>query len=199
MSHSLKFLFCFSLIGILQACQTSAPVEPTAQLRWYSSCGAPVCGNPNQVPGSNTCGDKQEGQLCQQAGATCDLGNDCNQNLICAESDPKLEPGGCPISQAEFKREIHYLSAAEREQLTTELMRLPLASWQYKHEPQGPRRLGFIIEDKPPQEALRPDGTQVDLYGYMSVSVAALQSQSDKIKALEARLTQLEKNCTSTH
>ncbi len=197
MKHFLP-LSLLSLTCLFTACQPTAPLEPTPELHWYSTCGDPVCGRPNQPPIVNTCGDKQEGQVCQQAGATCDLGNDCNQHLICAESDPKLQPGGCPISRAEFKREIHYLSPAERDQLAAELTNLPLASWQYKHEPQGPRRLGFIIEDKPPQEALRPDGNQVDLYGYMTLSVATLQTQAERIQALEARLTQLEKTCTAS-
>jgi len=192
------YLALLSLALMLSACQTPAPPEPSPPLRWYSTCGAPVCGNPNQTPTPNTCGDKQEGQVCQTTGATCDLGNDCQQQLICAESDPRIQPGGCPISRAEFKQEIHYLSTTERDQLAHELTQLPLASWQYKHEPQGPRRLGFIIEDKPPQEALRPDGTQVDLYGYMSLSVAALQTQAERIAALEARLAQLEKNCAAS-
>ena len=43
-----------------------------------------------------------------------------------------------------------------------------------------------------PGAALRPSGDQVDLYGYTSLAVAALQAQARQISVLEARLAQLE-------
>ena len=33
----------------------------------------------------------------------------CNVLYVCAEKDPKMEPGGCPISRRQFKTEINYL------------------------------------------------------------------------------------------
>jgi hypothetical protein len=187
-------LFVLSLV-LLSACQASQPPQVTPALRWFSSCGDPVCGNPQSTPQPNTCGDKVEGQICTQEGQSCDLGNECHQKLICARSDPKLSLGGCPISKAVYKNNIHYLNPAERETLAQQLQNLKLATWQYNHEPQGPSRLGFIIEDQPPAQILKPDQNAVDLYGYLSLAVATLQSQQQTIDQLEKRLTALEFQC----
>ncbi|PIQ23761.1 hypothetical protein COW36_20495 [bacterium (Candidatus Blackallbacteria) CG17_big_fil_post_rev_8_21_14_2_50_48_46] len=187
---------CISLL--FTACQVNhsqqtQPSPSTGELKWYTTCGAPVCGAPNSTPGANTCGDKQEGMACSQAGASCDLGNDCQQKLVCASSDPKLQPGGCPISKAEFKHKIETVTPAARARLAQKLQNLPLVTWQYRFEPQGPQRLGFMINKHTPQELVKPDGNSVDLYGYLSLAVAALQEQQSQIQTLENRIQTLEK------
>lgn len=178
--------------ALLAACAVQVQPGPSTGLKWYSTCGDPVCGRPNQEPVPNTCGNRVEGQVCSVAGESCDLGNDCNQKLVCASSDPKQQPGGCPISKAVYKQDIHYIGAQERGQLARQLQDLRLASWQYRFEPQGPTRLGFMIDGDTPPSLVKPDGNSVDLYGYMSLAVAAVQEQQDRIQGLEARLLRLE-------
>lgn len=189
-------LLSAGLLGLLacQVSQTPPPPEPPT-LRWYSTCGDPVCGAPNASPQPNTCGSRQEGQLCQTAGETCDLGNDCHQQLICATSDPKQQPGGCPISLPVYKQDIQLLGPLQRQQLAQKLQQLPLATWQYRFEPQGPMRLGFLIEAGTPPELVKPDGNSVDLYGYLSMAVAAIQEQESRLQHLEAQLRQLKADC----
>lgn len=197
-----KLILPFCLILLVSACQGSNPIPqktpPSTQLTWYSTCGAPVCGNPNQPTQPNTCGGKQEGQACSVEGETCDLGNDCQQKLVCAKSDPKQQPGGCPISKPIYKQNIEFLGPLDRQQLAQQIQDMPLASWQYKFESTGHKRLGFLIDENTPPELVKPDGNSVDLYGYMTMAVAAIQEQNTRVEALEKELQSLKtqlKNC----
>lgn len=186
----LSALVIVSLLGACRAAQT--PPSPSQTLKWFTTCGDPVCGQPGASPAPATCGDRVEGAACSVAGQTCELGNACHQKLICAEQDPKLQPGGCPISRPIYKQQIHFIQPAERAKLAQKLERLPLATWHYRFEPQGPARLGFMIAAGTPAELVKPDGNSVDLYGYMSLAVAAIQEQHQQIETLQQRVTQLE-------
>lgn len=53
-------------------------------------------------------------------------------------------------------------------------------------------RLGFLIDDDPASPAVRPDGERVDLYGYTSLAIAALQEQQAEIDALKAEVEALK-------
>ena len=192
----LKGLFLIGMCSLLWACpatQTATPSPPDLDLKWYSTCGDPVC-RPDAVAGVNTCGEKQEGQICSVAGETCDPGGNCGQKLICASEDPKMQPGGCPISLKSSKSDIRYLSSVDKQSLTEDLMAIELANYRYRLSPET-QRLGFIIDDLPDQSPLvLPNGKQVDLYGYLSMAVATLQWQEHKIQDLEKRLQSLEAN-----
>ncbi|UQA56786.1 hypothetical protein [Polyangium aurulentum] len=70
-------------------------------LQWYTTCGDPVCMTPDggSMPpaGVDPCTTEMEGAACSTEGARCWPVNDCGVVLICAKSDPKDNPGGCPI------------------------------------------------------------------------------------------------------
>lgn len=191
MKTLLKVLFVG--LVLLSACQSN-PTEspPQKELHWYTTCGAPVCG-PGMGSGENTCGDHQEGQSCSTEGESCDLGNDCGQKLICASADPKLQPGGCPISLSRYKSNIHYLTPAERHQRAQELQQLRLATWKYNFDPTGPTRLGFLLDDAQTSPlAIKADGKSVDLYGSLSLAIAALQEQQQEIVKLKTQVQGLK-------
>jgi hypothetical protein len=57
----------------------------------------------------------------------------------------------------------------------------------YKHAPAAGPQLGFIIEDIEPSLAV--SGDQVNLYGYLSMAVAAIQVQQREIDALRLELS----------
>ena len=81
----------------------------------------------------------------------------------------------------------------ELERLHQELRQIRLATYQYKDQPvSSPRRLGFIIDDTHAPEAINPDGNTVDLYGYLSMAVAAVQAQAKQIEELKSRIQILE-------
>jgi hypothetical protein len=80
---------------VLAAYASEGPIP----LKMYTTCGDPVCSGPRANPGVSPCGSADvEGAVCKIEGARCDLGNQCNQLLVCARKDPKTQPGGCPIA-----------------------------------------------------------------------------------------------------
>jgi hypothetical protein len=77
----------------------ASDAEGPVPLKMYTTCGDPVCSGPRANPGVSMCGAADvEGAVCKIEGARCDLGNQCNQLLVCARKDPKTQPGGCPIA-----------------------------------------------------------------------------------------------------
>jgi hypothetical protein len=84
---------------------------------------------------------------------------------------------------------VRYLDDAERRHLRDELMDFKLATWRYKDAPADRRHLGFVIDDVEPSAAA--DRDHVDLYGYASMAVAALQTQARQIDALEREVAAL--------
>ncbi|WP_437277138.1 tail fiber domain-containing protein [Sorangium sp. So ce375] len=168
------------------------------ELRWYLTCGDPVCSGHRPRDGVKPCTDEKEGEPCAAPDATCDPANDCNAHLLCTSDDPRQGPGGCPRSRARYKHDIRYLQEAELERVRDELVATPLATWRYNHEGErGREHLGFIIDDNPASPAVARDGDHVDLYGYTSMAVAAIQMQQKQIAALERELAALRKELDS--
>ena len=104
----------------------------------------------------------------------------------------------CPISQRKMKKDILYLDDSEKEQLSSELMKFPLATYRYKVEgPEQKPHLGFIIDDVAPSPAVLQSGERVDLYGYSTMTVAALQVQAKELADLKKEMAALKKECAS--
>jgi hypothetical protein len=133
------------------------------------------------------------GDDCTEEGLLCDPEDDCNRRLTCALSDPMDAPGGCPISRKRHKRNVHYLDAAELAGYRDELLSMKLATWRYKHDPTR-ERLGFIIDDNERSVAVDEGGEVVDVYGYASLAVAALQIQARQIEELERQVAELKRH-----
>ncbi len=151
-----------------------------------------MCSGHNPT-GDPPCAAHAIGDACKNPGRQCDPATFCNTRLLCTNSDPQLQPGGCPISKAEYKKGIDYLEPSEVDTLASQVLAFKLATWQYKHDGKAaPTHLGFIIDDVPGSAAVAADGDHVDLYGYTSLAVAALQQQQRRIDELEAKLAALE-------
>ena len=158
-------------------------------LQWYATCGDPVCSGWSDH-GLRLCDTETLGEVCSPEGDQCDPKNGCNANYLCTDSDPTL--GGCPISRAIYKRDIIYLDDARLQALHDEVLRIPLATYNYSAEPaEAPPRLGFIIEDVEPSPSVMSERDMVDLYGYTSMAVAAIQNQAREIEALRAEVEAL--------
>ncbi len=165
-----------------------------ATTKWYTTCGAPVCSGPKADPSLPACTTQKEGDACAPGAVTCDLVNACQQHLICADKDPKTGAGGCPISRRSKKTDIRYLDANDVAKLQSELLATKLATYKYRDAgPQAPQQLGFIIDDQPNSPAVDAKRDMVDLYGYLSMSVAALQVQQRQLTEQAKRIEQLEK------
>lgn len=163
-------------------------------LKWYATCGPPICREPSgsggtasgQPPCTTT---EKAGDMCTSTGTECDSGDACSGPLVCATSDPK-HGGSCPISRAKYKTDIEYLSAPERAKLADDIQSIPLVRYRYKDGPER-EHLGFIIEDVEPSPGVDSQHDQVDLYGYTSMAVAALQEQHREIEALKQEVREL--------
>lgn len=125
----------------------------------------------------------------------------CTANQTCCSGMPLPEPkcydganAPCPISQRKMKKDITYLSEADKQRLSAELMSFPLATYRYKTESASEREhLGFIIDDVAPSAAVLPSGERVDLYGYSTMTVATLQVQAKQIAELRQQVEDLRR------
>jgi hypothetical protein len=176
---------CYTKVG---SCPNSGA------LKWYTTCGDPVCGGPNPQPsGLPPCDaniGQKAGEICTTKGAQCDPGGGCGQTLLCTTSDP-TNGGNCPISRAKYKTDIEYLSESERAKLADDLQSIPLVRYHYK-EGSSREYLGFIIEDIEPSPSVDSEHDRVDLYGYTSMAVAALQEQRKEIDVLRHEVQALK-------
>jgi hypothetical protein len=166
-------------------------------LTWYTTCGDPVCrtddGGHRPMAEIPPCSAEKVGQPCSTSGQVCDPQSTCNERLVCSDHDPKVQPGGCPISRLQAKTEVRYLDAADRRRLSQELDRLRLARYRYRDDRSGRPRLGFIIDDSPMSTAVDPARDQIDLYAYTSMVVAALQDQRALLAAQEMEIARLRR------
>ena len=171
----------------------------TSELQYWLECGDPVCsGYGGPFDGVPLCDDDgiSVGDPCSADGTTCDPVDGCNALVVCAEEDPTMQPGGCPISLKRHKHDIHYLDVEQRQAAADALLAMPLATWHYNWEAnESPNHLGFLIDDVVGSPAVRPDGEHVDLYGYTSLAVAAIQAQQAQIDALRAEVEALKSLC----
>ncbi len=92
-----------------------------------------------------------------------------------------------------LKHDINYLSQEDGDSCLDAVLSVQLARFRYNSaDPATPERLGFMIDDLPADSpAVAPDGRHVDVYGFTSMAVAALQSQQREISALRAQLVAL--------
>lgn len=175
-----------ALVPMLSSCGGDSPPAP---LQWYATCGDPVCRGYTAPAGVSRCTTETLGATCSTAGTRCDPMDSCNALYICATSDPKTGPGGCPISRQKYKTDIQYLDEAGLAKYADELSKVKLATYKYKTG--GPTRLGFIIEDHEPSVSIDSEHDMVDLYGYTSMTVAALKLQEKQLVALQQQVKEL--------
>ena len=161
------------------------------------SCSGPLiwhCASPNP---DTKCpaGIPNLGTACTVEAYQCVYGCEPNMARTCTAGHwvASTGPGGCPVSSRRFKRDIEYLGATDLQRLTQQLLSLKLTTYDYKDPAlAGRRHLGFIIEDGPRTFAIDTQGDRVDLYGYTSMAVAAVQVQSKELAALQAEVKALK-------
>jgi len=162
-------------------------------LKWYKTCGAPVCSGWTPEKDVALCTTEVAGDPCKVEGGLCDPKDGCNALLQCAAQDPTTGGVGCPKSKASYKRDIRYVDAAEARALADRLLAIKLATYKYTAQgARAPTRLGFIIDDDPTSPAVDAQRDMVDLYGYLSMAVAALQQQGQQIDALRREIAALK-------
>ena len=174
-------------------------------LRWYMTCGDPSCrvaasdGGP--LPDAGLRDDA--GAPCPPVGSSCttqgqgcgtrDPYVDCGATEVCSDQDPKSGVGGCPISSRQFKDDVEYVAPDGLERLHDQALRIRLATYRYKpaYGDSSRNHLGFIIEDDPRSPAVDVGRDRVDMYGYVSMAVAAMQVQEREIAKLRQEVDEL--------
>jgi len=167
----------------------------------------PICDRCADGPccGSACCG---AGEWCDTSGATpvcrCGSGDACTGADTC--NAPTVNPtnpcgviccsgSSCPVSRRAFKRDVRELDRAAIDRIYGQLQDIKLTTYQYKADPaSSPRRLGFIIDDTKSEYPVNADGNSVNLYGYVSMAVAAIQAQSREIAALRTEVARLKRS-----
>jgi hypothetical protein len=181
---------CVGPGGSFSCCPGPAAECGPASTTWFFTCGDPVChGHTEQdVP---PCGaGETAGAPCAHAGAQCDPGSSCNELLVCGTQP---ERDFCPISRRRYKDDVRYLDADEVQRLHDALMRFPLATYRYAGREASRTYLGFVIEDVEPSLSVDAARDVVDLYGYTTMAVAALQAQARQIQTLEREVEALRR------
>jgi endosialidase-like protein len=119
------------------------------------------------------------------------------QNVSCDGSEGRLASApSCdshsnlvagPSSSRRSKEDIAYVSPSVLEKLSEAALDIRLATFRYKGG-DGSRHLGFIIEDSPAIPASDVAHGRVDLYGYTSMALAALQLQARHLAQIELEI-----------
>ena len=128
----------------------------------------------------------------------------CTKGQTCCSGVPFPEPTCidgtmCPISQRKHKKDVSYLSESDKQGLSDQLLGIPLATYRYKSEGEEERaHLGFIIDDIAPSPAVMASGERVDMYGYATMSVAALQVQARELAELRRQVDDLKREVGKT-
>jgi hypothetical protein len=165
-----------------------------AGLKWYETCGEPVCrpapGDAGAPSGTARCTTEKAGAACTTKGAMCDPGSGCGVLLRCTDSDPRMQPGGCPISRKAYKTDVHYLEGTDLAALEQQIRALRLARYRYRDAPER-QRLGFMIDDVPDSPAVDEPRDMIDVYAYTSMVVATVQRQAARLDAQEREIGRL--------
>jgi hypothetical protein len=178
------------------SCTATQPVcAPPWTLHWDLTCGDPACRvspDGSILPtGAPPCGSTRQGDPCTGEGALCDPSVGCGGNLKCVTTP--IDRSMCPISSAKFKKEIDYLTESDLQKVAASVQTIKLATYHYKDQrPEEQKHLGFIIEDNPDSPAVYTSRERVDLYGYASMAIAAVQVQNRQIQALEREIEELK-------
>lgn len=180
----------------------------TAGLRYLSDCSLthpvaqdPCAGTAASTRGLASCASLgvMRGDACGASAPGCYVERRCPDGrevvadyLVCAAK----RPSRCLTrSSRRYKHDVQYLSTAELGELARQIQSLPLARFRYTEQVDGDPRLGFLTEDAPAAPFVSADGRTVDLYALLAASIAAIQTQEERIRTLEQQLTQ----CTGRH
>jgi hypothetical protein len=166
-----------------------------SNLTWYKTCGYPVCGiGPVDAGPQPLC--PPVGSPCLVKGQTCGTPDrdNCGVIEVCDDHDPAVM---CPISSAKYKTGINYLNEAQISRLHDEAISTKLAVYNYRAEISDPGvpHLGFIVEDQPQSLAVDRGFDRVDMYGYLSMVLAAVQAQDKEIQSLKSQLASSKNAC----
>ncbi|HEY8073976.1 MAG TPA: hypothetical protein VIF62_07700 [Labilithrix sp.] len=192
-------------LGDVKMCIANEPPQPACAC----PSGPPIADDgsmPSSAGGGSAtpivyCNASMQCETTYKKGITCGS-NTCAPTQFCCSgtpgpATPTCSNGPCPVSRRAYKKDISYLADDDRERLTDELYSFRLATYRYKSEASSsPTHLGFMIDDVAPSPAVtQKNGDSVDLYGYTTMAVAALQTQARELAELRREVDELKKSC----
>jgi hypothetical protein len=105
-----------------------------------------------------------------------------------------FEVGPCPQSLASVKKDIQYLSDAERTRLAADVRDLRVVRYRYKSEADDATpTVGFLIDDAPDAPFVDRREGRVNLYSYASAIAVAVQEEQRSCAELRERVERLER------
>lgn len=171
-------------------------------------CSGPLtwhCETPSTDPGCPAA-MPNAGTACTSEGRQCTYGCERDHARTCTGGVWTISssPYGCPVSSKTYKRDIHYLGLDELRGVADRVESLRLATWAYVDSKIATgKRLGIIAEEAP-HDALDPRGDRIDLYGYTSMAIAAVQVSAHdvdalraEVEAMRAEIAELRKTCAA--
>jgi hypothetical protein len=169
-------------------CSTGGPTPYCTQdATWHCQAPNPNPACPAALP--------NEGTACALESLSCVYHCGANGRRTCTLGRWTASSGGpCPVSTRTAKQGIEYLNDDDLKGIADDLRRFRLATYEYTDPAlAGRRHLGFIIEDNPQSPAVDRAENMVDLYGYTSMLVAAVQTQSKEIATLKRELAAMKR------
>jgi hypothetical protein len=172
------------------------PCNPDAGVNQFCcDLSGPPTWNCFDGPAYCTTNRPSVGDPCTDATDSCAItpAVECGQTTLnCGDGTWRVVSSDCPVSTARAKRDISYLGPHDVGRLRDALLGVKLATYKYNVGDPS-QHLGFIIEDMPNgSPAVLASRQRVDLYGYLSMAVAAIQQQQRQIDLLERRLERAE-------
>lgn len=188
------------------ASQPSGSCAPPGMICGYGdvscvcSCG-PLCGPGSTgnwaclavTPGCPAT-PANAGTTCATSGLSCRYQCGPGGARACAAGLWTTADGGpCPISTRKAKHDIVYLGDAEADRVASDVQSMRLASWRYDAPlDDGRQHMGIVLEDqRPGSYAVDARSSMVDLYGYSSMLLAAVQSQKRQIDKQQGQIDAL--------
>jgi hypothetical protein len=179
--------------GTVPCCQTDAHGKGrcTIKLR-ASSCHKQGTAGSACIADRPSCCDACAGGTCTATSTTSSSTSTTTSTTTTVTTSTTSTTG--LFSRRATKTDVTYLADADLERLHAALLDMKLARWRYREEQPGRSHLGFIIDDVEPSPAVTDaHGDTVDLYGYASMAVAAIQMQAREIEALKREIAALER------
>jgi hypothetical protein len=102
-----------------------------------------------------------------------------------------------PEADVHRRNDVPDLAAKAQEGHQLPVERRPAAPQRRAHEDADKKQLGFIIDDVAPSAAVMASGERVDMYGYQTMAVAALQVQAREIAELKRQVAELDHACAA--
>ena len=90
------------------------------------------------------------------------------------------------LSSKHAKKDILEMEEGDEDESLSLVSKGKVYRWNYKGEPDGPRRHMSLMAEEAPDDVRAPDGKHLDVGNYLGLLTSAVKSLTRKVEALEA-------------